>query len=139
MYAKGANLLHTLRQIAKDDQIWRQILRGLNKEFYHQTVTSKQIEDYISENIGFDLTFVFDQYLRDYRIPILEYSIMNNVLKYRWANTIDGFNMPIEVSIDNNKQWLYPENSWKETAIKQEFIEIDKDYYVFNKDLRIVE
>ena len=139
MYAKGANLLHTLRQIAKDDQIWRQILRGLNKEFYHQTVTSKQIEDYISENIGFDLTFVFDQYLRDYRIPILEYSIMNNVLKYRWANTIDGFNMPIEVSIDNNKQWLYPENSWKEAAIKQEFIEIDKDYYVFNKDLRIVE
>lgn len=139
MYAKGANLLHTLRQIAKDDQIWRKILRGLNKEFYHQTVTSKQIEDYISENIGFDLTFVFDQYLRDYRIPILEYSIMNNVLKYRWANTIDGFNMPIEVSIDNNKQWLYPENSWKETAIKQEFIEIDKDYYVFNKDLRIVE
>jgi len=139
MYAKGANLLHTLRQIAKDDQIWRQILRGLNKEFYHQTVTSKEIEDYISENIGFDLTFVFDQYLRDYRIPILEYSIMNNVLKYRWANTIDGFNMPIEVSIDNNKQWLYPENSWKETAIKQEFIEIDKDYYVFNKDLRIVE
>ena len=139
MYAKGANLLHTLRQIAKDDQIWRQVLRGLNKEFYHQTVTSKQIEDYISENIGFDLTFVFDQYLRDYRIPILEYSIMNNVLKYRWANTIDGFNMPIEVSIDNNKQWLYPENSWKETAIKQEFIEIDKDYYVFNKDLRIVE
>jgi len=139
MYAKGANLLHTLRQIAKDDQIWRQVLRGLNEEFYHQTVTSKQIEDYISENIGFDLTFVFDQYLRDYRIPILEYSIMNNVLKYRWANTIDGFNMPIEVSIDNNKQWLYPENSWKETAIKQEFIEIDKDYYVFNKDLRIVE
>ena len=139
MYAKGANLLHTLRQIAKDDQIWRQILRGLNKEFYHQTVTSKQIEDYISENIGFDLTFVFDQYLRDIRIPILEYSIMNNVLKYRWANTINGFNMPIEVSIDNNKQWLYPENSWKEAAIKQEFIEIDKDYYVFNKDLRIIE
>ena len=64
---------------------------------------------------------------------------MNNVLKYRWANTIDGFNMPIEVSIDNNKQWLYPENSWKEAAIKQEFIEIDKDYYVFNKDLRIIE
>jgi aminopeptidase N len=139
MYSKGANLLHTLRQIAKDDQVWRQILRGLNKEFYHQTVTSKQIEDYISENIGFDLTFVFDQYLRDIRIPVLEYSIMNNVLKYRWANTIDGFNMPIEVSIDNNKQWLYPENSWKEAAIKQEFIEIDKDYYVFNKDLRIVE
>ncbi len=139
MYSKGANLLHTLRQIAKDDQIWRQILRGLNKEFYHQTVTSKQVENYISENIGFDLGYVFDQYLRDYRIPVLEYTISNNVLKYRWANTIDGFNMPIEVTIGHVNQWLYPEKIWKETDIKQEFIKIDRDYYIFSKDLRIIE
>ena len=139
MYSKGANLLHTLRQIAKDDQVWRKILRGLNKEFYHQTVTSKQIENYISENIGFDLSYVFDQYLRDYRIPVLEYTINKGALKYRWGNTIDGFNMPIEVTIDDVKQLIYPENTWKETTIKQEFIKIDRDYYVYNKDLRIVE
>ena len=139
MYSKGANLLHTLRQIAKDDQVWRKILRGLNKEFYHQTVTSKQIENYISENIGFDLSYVFDQYLRDYRIPVLEYTINEGTLKYRWGNTIDGFNMPIEVTIDDVKQLIYPENTWKETAIKEEFIKIDRDYYVFSKDLRIVE
>ena len=36
MYPKGANLLHTLRQIADDDEKWRQILRGLNSEFYHR-------------------------------------------------------------------------------------------------------
>ena len=139
MYSKGANLLHTLRQIAKDDQVWRKILRGLNKEFYHQTVTSKQIENYISENIGFDLSYVFDQYLRDYRIPVLEYTINEGTLKYRWGNTIDGFNMPIEVTIDDVKQLIYPENTWKETTIKEEFIKIDRDYYVFSKDLRIVE
>ncbi len=139
MYSKGANLLHTLRQIAKDDQVWRKILRGLNKEFYHQTVTSKQIENYISENIGFDLSYVFDQYLRDYRIPVLEYTINEGALKYRWGNTIDGFNMPIEVTIDDVKQLIYPENTWKETTIKEEFIKIDRDYYVFSKDLRIVE
>ncbi len=139
MYSKGANLLHTLRQIAKDDQVWRKILRGLNKEFYHQTVTSKQIENYISENIGFDLSYVFDQYLRDYKIPVLEYTINEGALKYRWGNTIDGFNMPIEVTIDDVKQLIYPENTWKETTIKEEFIKIDRDYYVFSKDLRIVE
>jgi len=82
---------------------------------------------------------VFDQYLRDYRIPILEYTISNNFLKYRWANTIDGFNMPIEVTIDHVNQWLYPEKIWKETDIKQEFIKIDRDYYIFSKDLRIIE
>jgi aminopeptidase N len=110
-----------------------------SKEFYHQTVTSKQIENYISENIGFDLSYVFDQYLRDYRIPVLEYTINEGALKYRWGNTIDGFNMPIEVTIDDVKQLIYPENTWKETTIKEEFIKIDRDYYVFSKDLRIVE
>ena len=139
MYSKGANILHTLRQVAKDDEKWRQILRGLNKEFYHQTVTSKQIEEYISENIGFDLKYVFDQYLRDIRIPVLEYFIKDGILKYRWAETIDGFNMPIEITVDNKKTWIYPENSWKETKSKKEFIEIDRDYYVFSKDLRIID
>ena len=139
MYSKGANILHTLRQIAKDDEKWRFILRGLNKEFYHQTVSSKQIEEYISKNIGFDLKYVFDQYLRDIRVPVLEYFIKDGILKYRWAETIDGFNMPIEITLDNENKWLYPENSWKEIALKHEFIEIDRDYYVFSKDLRIID
>ena len=100
MYSKGANLLHTIRQITNDDEKWRKTLRGLNKTFYHQTVTSNQVENYISENIGFDLKYVFDQYLRDIRIPTLEYTIKNKEFKYRWSNTIDGFDMHIEVIID---------------------------------------
>ena len=139
MYSKGANILHTLRQIAKDDEKWRQILRGLNKEFYHQTVTSKQVEEYISDNIGFDLKYVFDQYLRDIRIPVLEYFIKDGELNFRWAETIDGFDMPIEVIVDDNKKWIYPVNSWKKITSKKEYIEIDRDYYVYSKDLRIVE
>ena len=139
MYSKGANILHTLRQIAQDDEKWRQILRGLNKEFYHQTVTSKQVEEYISDNIGFDLKYVFDQYLRDIRIPVLEYFIKDGELNFRWAETIDGFDMPIEVIVDDNKKWIYPVNSWKKITSKKEYIEIDRDYYVYSKDLRIVE
>ena len=135
MYSKGANLLHTIRQIANDDKKWRKTLRGLNKTFYHQTVTSNQVENYISENIGFDLKYVFDQYLRDIRVPILEYSIKNKKIKYRWTNTIDGFNMPIEVLINNKIKWLYPTNSWDEVNIKSQNIEIDRDYYILSKNL----
>ena len=62
MYYKGANLLHTIRQVINDDEKFRQILRGLNKDFYHQTVTSKQVEDYISQKSGKDLSKIFDQY-----------------------------------------------------------------------------
>ena len=73
MYYKGANMLHTLRQLIEDDSKWRTILRGLNKEFYHQTVTTKQIEEYLSKKTKIDLTAFFNQYLRDVRIPKLEY------------------------------------------------------------------
>ena len=138
MYSKGANLLHTIRQLAKDDEVWRQTLRGLNKEFYHSTVTTDEIEEYISKSIEMDLSKVFDQYLRDYRVPIFEYEITNGVLIYRWNNVIDGFDMPLEVIIDGENTLLYPTLEFKQLPIKSLYINVDDDYYIFKKDLKIV-
>ena len=137
MYSKGANLLHTIRQLTEDDELWRQTLRGLNEEFYHSTVTTKEIENYISKSIGVDLSKVFDQYLRDIRVPVFEYEITNGELKYRWNNVIDGFNMPIEVIIDGKNTVLYPITEFKKTPIQNLFINVDDDYYIFTKDLKI--
>ena len=130
LYTKGANLLHTLRQIAKDDEIWRMILRGLNSEFYHQTVDTKQIEDFISSKIGFDLTTFFDQYLRDIRIPNLEYSISDGLLTYRWIDVIDNFTMPLEIEVLGENIWIYPTTKKKSIEINSDRIKIDRDYYV---------
>lgn len=137
MYPKGANMLHTIRQILNDDAKWKSILRGLNSTFYHQTVTTKQIEDYISAQVGLDLSKFFDQYLRDIRIPILEYSFYENTLKYRWTNTVSGFDMPVNVSINGTEVKLKPKNDWTEldSPFKIEKIEIDKDFYVFSKNV----
>jgi aminopeptidase N len=71
MYPKGANLIHTIRQLIDDDEKFRSILRGLNKEFYHQTTTSAQVENYIAKKSGLKLDKVFDQYLRYSKIPQL--------------------------------------------------------------------
>ena len=138
MYSKGANLLHTIRQLAKDDEVWRQTLRGLNEEFYHSTVTTGEIEEFISKSIGMDLSKVFDQYLRDYRVPIFEYEITNGELKYRWNNVIDGFDMPIEVIIDGKNTIINPSTEFKKTPIQNLFINVDDDYYIFSKDLKII-
>ena len=138
MYSKGANLLHTIRQLALDDELWRQTLRGLNKEFYHSTVTTGEIEEYISKSIGMNLSKVFDQYLRDYRVPVFEYEITNGVLMYRWNNAIDGFDMPLEVIIDGENTLLYPTLEFKQVPIKSLYIDVDDDYYIFKKDLKIV-
>jgi len=135
LYTKGANLLHTLRQIAKDDEIWRMILRGLNSEFYHQTVDTKQIEEYITSKIGFDLTTFFDQYLRDIRIPNLEYSISNGILTYRWIDVIENFTMPLEIEVLGKNIWIYPTTDKKSLEINSDKIKIDRNYYV--KSLKI--
>ena len=136
MYYKGSNLLHTLRQLVNDDEKWRQLLRGLNETFYHQTVTTQEIETYMSEFSGLNLTAFFNQYLRDVRVPTLEYSIKDNELSYRWINIVDGFQMPIEVEINEEKQWLYPTADWKKMEINSTEINIDRDFYIDHKQLK---
>ncbi|MGO4821735.1 MULTISPECIES: M1 family metallopeptidase [unclassified Flavobacterium] len=137
MYYKGANMLHTIRQIVDSDEKWRSILRGLNSTFYHQTVTSKQIEDYLSTAVGIDLTTIFNQYLRDTRIPTLEYFIKGNIVSFRWTNCVSGFNMPLKVMIDGNENWLKPTTEWNTTSVKDENsqLHIDPNFYVAGFDI----
>jgi len=132
MYDKGANMLHTLRQIVNDDVKWRAILRGLNTTFYHQTVTSKQIEDFLSKEVGFDLGPFFDQYLRDIRIPVFEYQFKNSELSYRWTNCVSGFNMPVKVTLNGKAQWLKPQVGWTKFSFKHKkiMLKVAKDFYV---------
>ena len=132
MYSKGANMLHTLRQLVNNDEKWRGILRGLNSTFYHQTVTTKQIEDYLSQQIGINLSSVFNQYLRDTRIPTLEYFFKDNQLGYRWTNCVAGFNMPVKITLNGKEELLQPETEWKNIPLNTENskLEIDKNFYV---------
>src|SRR5690606_3634634 len=62
MYYKGSNLVHMIRQMINDDEKFKSITRDLNKTFYHQTVTSSEIEKFIIEKSGIDFSKIFDQY-----------------------------------------------------------------------------
>ncbi len=137
MYYKGSNMLHTLRQIVNNDEKWRRILRGLNSTFYHQTVTTKQIEEYLSQQTGIDLNSFFNQYLRDTRIPTLEYSFKNNQFEYRWSNCVSGFNIPIKVFLDGTEIWLKPTMEWSSTETQTEnaSLEIDPNFYVTSTNI----
>ena len=136
MYNKGGNMLHTLRQLIDNDEKWRSILRKMNKTFYHKTVTTKQIEQFLSTETGFDLTSFFNQYLRDVRIPTLEYSIINKVLNYKWTNVVDEFKMPIRISINKKEHWIYPSEKLKKMDLESENseIEIDPNFYIYTKN-----
>ena len=132
MYYKGANILHTLRQLINDDKKWRKILRGLNRVFYHQTVSSKQIEEYISKESGINLTEFWEQYLRTVQIPILEYKKSEHLLSYRYTNTIENFRMPVIAIINGEEKWIYPSDSWKSDTYADEIktLKIKDDFYI---------
>lgn len=132
MYDKGANMLHTIRQIVDNDVLWREILRGLGKDFYHQVVTTAQVEQYIIDKSGKDLSSVFDQYLRDYRLPTLEYFIKDNKMMVRWSNAVKQFAMPIKVTIDGKMRWITPTTTWQpiKLNVTNPTFSVDKDFYV---------
>ncbi len=131
VYMKSATVLHTLRQVINDDEKWRAILTGLNTEFYHKTVTSSDVENYIAKQSGLDLKTFFDQYLRTIQIPTLEYFFEDNKFAYRWLNAVRGFDMPIKVKLDNKEQWIKPTTNWTHEYMKdtKNELAIDPNFY----------
>jgi aminopeptidase N len=137
MYPKGGNMLHTIRQVVNDDEKWRGILRGLNQTFWHKTVMGSEVEQYISTQSGVDLAKVFDQYLRTTMIPVFEYSVDGNTLRYRWSNVVPGFDMPLSVRLTpRGYSRLKPTEHWQEVRVEfadPSAITVDVNYYVTAK------
>jgi len=139
MYPKGGNMLLTIRAIIDDDAKWRDILRGLNKAFYHQTVTGRQVEDYISREAGIDLSRVFAQYLTTTQIPVFEYRVQvaergGGMLSYHWANVVPGFDMPVRVNIPGlGTRTLRPTEAWQTLEVsspRAAELSVDERFYV---------
>ncbi|MGB5005411.1 MAG: M1 family metallopeptidase [Ferruginibacter sp.] len=137
MYYKGGNMIHNIRQVINDDSTFRLILRGLNKTFYHKTVTTKQVEDYFSKQAKHDLSKVFDQYLRTIQIPVMEYKIDGYSVSFRWVNCVKGFNLPLKVSFGKegkSEQWINPTEVWHSIKLADWF---DKSTFIVNPNFYI--
>lgn len=138
-YYKGANLLHTIRQLIDNDEKWRQILIGLNKTFYHQIVSTKQLEDYISKKSGINLSVFFDQYLRTTKIPKVEYAFDGVKLKFRYVDIIENFEIPVIMLINGKEEWIKPTSQWKTKEFPSviKTAEIKKDFYVNSEQIEL--
>ena len=104
----------------------------MNKEFYHQTVTTQQIEDYLSKHIGLNLEPFFNQYLRDTKIPVLEYKLKDGKLSYRWSNVVKDFSIPVKVSVNNQEEWITPIEEWQTFQANKgvENFSVDPNFYI---------
>ena len=130
MYYKGSWILHTLRTIVDDDDLWYDMLIGLQLNFKHQIVNTEAIIQYIIKQYGYDLSSFFEQYLFCAQLPIFEYLFVeknNSVrLDFRWNTTSSNFEMPLLVKINNLEgyTWIYPNQEWNSIALSD--IEIEE-------------
>lgn len=138
MYSKGALMLNTIRSVINNDDSWFAIIKGLQKKFAYQCVTSADVESYISKESGIDLKNVFNQYLRYKHIPVFEYEIVSDepfIIKYRWKADVENFDMPVKVSTSvGQMEFVYPKTEWqtKEFAniTRQNFRVADNLFYI---------
>jgi aminopeptidase N len=132
MYSKGGNMLHTIRHLINDDAKWLSILRGLNRDFWHQTVTTGQIESYISRQAGIDLSKIFDQYLRTTKIPLLKYKTDGGNLSFKYERVVAGFAMPVRVIINGKESVITPNETMQTITLPEEIktFEVNRNFYV---------
>jgi aminopeptidase N len=136
MYYKGGNMIHYIKQLFKSDDAFVLALREMNKQFYHKTVTTKQIEDFLSEKAGTDLSKMFDQYLRNTSIPEVAVERNKDGFNYRWINCIDGYNIPVKLILNGEAVWLKPTKNPQQFLYKNKInsVVVDPNFYAGMKE-----
>lgn len=129
MYYKGANILHTLRQLMGDES-FKKMIKDMNQKFYHQVVTSAEIEKYIADFAGKNLEAFFNQYLRTPDIPLLKTKEENGKIYFKWANVVEDFDMPIKLK--DSEIWIQPTSQWQEYTEKTP-LEIDYNFLILRE------
>jgi aminopeptidase N len=136
MYDKAANMIHTIRTIINNDSLFRNILRGLNRDFYHKTVDAADIENYISNKSGINFKLLFEQYLRTTKIPVVEWKITANKMAVRLSNCINGLSMKmwIPVTKETGTWETITNNKWTTVTCGLSEVQADplwnKNFYV---------
>lgn len=110
MYNKGANLIHTLRTLIDNDSLFRELLRGMNRDLARTPTNSREVEQYWIQRTGMDLQSIFDQYLRTTQIPKLEFRETNGTTECRWTNCLPDFHMPVRLS--GSTAWISLSTQW---------------------------
>lgn len=125
-------MLHTIRHVINNDQKWLAILRGINADFWHQTVSTGQIESYISTKAGIDFSKVFDQYLRSTKIPLLRYKTDGRTLSYSYEGVVKGFAMPLRVTINGKEVTVTPNEAVQTFVFPEEIktFEVNRNFYI---------
>lgn len=132
-YFKGALFLNTLRNVVDDDPRWRALLHDLFQHFKYRNILTEELVAFVDDQLGMDLTPVFDQYLRHAKLPVLElkFEADQGRVAFRWDAEARGFAMPIKVGRPGHWLTIHPTSEWASlpTSLKPEEFEVATDLF----------
>ena len=105
-YNKGAWVLHTLRNVIDNDDLWFSILKNFAIDNAKSHVSTETFLNYIIRATEKNYQLVFYQYFYDHRPPTFEYYQEGQMFYYRWSNVISGFAMPVNIDLNGVEKRL---------------------------------
>jgi aminopeptidase N len=132
-YFKGALFLHTLRSVIDNDKRWWKLIYDYSTHFKYRNILTEDVVKFFNQKTGKNLTPIFDQYLRQAALPVLELRFQENEgsVSYRWKANVKEFAMPVKVGSKTNWQVIQPTTEWQimKTSLKKEEFEVATDLY----------
>lgn len=120
IYTKGSWVLHTLRNEMRNDSLFFDILKTFRLENHQKQIFSETFIELVNRKTGKNYQWFFNQYLYNRKAPILEYFMTAEGLYYRWTETAEDFNMPVElITPSGDRITLYPTRKTKLKRIRE--------------------
>jgi aminopeptidase N len=118
-YMKGAWIMHTLRSVIDNDEVWFEILREFMTENAKGFTNTEDFFDKVNEKTGKNLWYFAEQYFYTPNQPELEYHQTDSSFSYKWKNVNDGFIMPIDLLVNGVEKRVLPKKEFQSFNISE--------------------
>ena len=131
-YMKGAWVMHTLRSVINNDDIWFEILKEFMTENAKGFANTGDFFEKVAEKTSQDYWYFAEQYFYTPNQPKLEYYQTDNSFYYRWNNVNKNFIMPLDLLVNGEVVRVSPSSEYQSFKIsKHSQVEImDWKFYV---------
>ena len=131
-YMKGAWVMHTLRSVINNDDLWFEILKEFMIENAKGFANTRDFFNKVDEKTKKDYWYFAEQYFYTPNQPELEYYQTDSNFYYKWNNVNDNFIMPIDLLVNGAEKRVMPSKEYQSFPIsKHSQIEVmDWKFYV---------
>ncbi len=117
-YVKGAWIMHTLRHVIDDDELWFDILRSFAVKNAKSHVSTEDFLNHVIYKTRYNFQLIFYQYFYTHKPPVFEYYQDGKKFFYRW-DAVSGFDMPIDINLNGAELRINPKNDINHIEISE--------------------